>query len=122
MYTFEVSVNGQRRVVAGAEDLDVLTAIVDLSGALGSATHLSPSRRERGMELGVSVGGMSRRAPVGQIEHRCWLERRLQIGDVVRIALVEQAQADPALRSVAQLTPVQQERADYERCKKMYHE
>lgn len=121
MYTFEITVNDERRVVAGADDLAVLSTIISLHGALGRSTYLTPQQERRGLQLSLGVTGLSHSGPVRPAEHRRWVERCLQPGDTVRIALVDQPRADPALRDAPEPTPEQQQREHYDWCKKMYH-
>ncbi len=71
MIAFEVSVNGEKKCVAGAEDADVLSTMIDGPRA--------PRLR---------VGGL-----VGD-DHVDWLKSDIKAGDEITIRLVETASAD----------------------------
>ena len=83
MICLEVSVNGQRRVVAGAAAAEVINATVSLY----------PDLAEGWLEIAGSVVGEGQ--PVADAR---WLAAALAAGDVVAVRLVESEQATaPAL-------------------------
>jgi hypothetical protein len=60
MIAFEVSHNGQRVCIAGAEDLSVLSAHITASGKLGHKT-LPARPDDKTGEVFFSVGGLTAR-------------------------------------------------------------
>lgn len=83
MICLEISVNGQRRVVAGAASAEVINATVSLY----------PQLAEGWLEVAGSVVGEQQ--PVADAR---WLAAALAAGDVVQVRMVESEQAaDPAL-------------------------
>ena len=67
---FEIQVNDERPILAGLEELDVLTAIVTFV----SSRH----------ELDIRVGGL-----LDSDEHVDWIERKLEPGDRLSIHIVD---------------------------------
>jgi len=97
MIAFEIELNGESLGTAGADDLSVLSAIVNAVGKLGPASS-GAHRREDRYDMELTVGGLTSRAD-GQDEHLDWIERTLKPGDVVTIRLVETKTADSAIGS-----------------------
>lgn len=96
MFALKVSINEEKPIIAGAEDLGVLTAMVNCGGVLGSATH--PYRSNDSEDFRCTVGGLTRRAPGFQNEHVRWLEqRKLKVGDRMTIEIVQTDEADPVV-------------------------
>ena len=60
MIAFEVTLNGERVCVAGANDLSVLTTIVSASGKLGTKT-VPPKPNDGTRYIEYSVGGLTSR-------------------------------------------------------------
>jgi hypothetical protein len=77
MRGFEVYVNGERVCLAGVNDTSVADVILDFVGRDEKCFHLH-------------VGGLL--IPEG--EHVRWQDRHLNVGDEVRIKLVEAASVD----------------------------
>lgn len=95
MIAFEVSLNGNRVCVAGAEDLAVLTAGVTAVGKLGEKT-VRPGSAETA-DIFCNVGGMTGRPDSGKDVFVNWLSTSpLQMGDVIQIKVVETDKADRA--------------------------
>ena len=65
MIGLAVYLNGKRKAVAGADDLCVLSAIVTAVGELGASTASVGKRH--GVDLHLSVGGLTRRAETASI-------------------------------------------------------
>jgi hypothetical protein len=87
MVTFEVFLNKKKLCTAGIGETGVLTAIVDWTGAaVGAKTKRSPQSAQA---VKLSVGGL-----VGKkSEHLHWSDRRLKVGDEVRIRVSEAQRA-----------------------------
>jgi hypothetical protein len=82
MRAFEVHVNGERLCLAGVGEDGVLTAIVDYAGRDKERLHLH-------------VGGLL----IPEEQHVKWQDRYLNVGDEVRIRIVESVKVDvPAKR------------------------
>jgi len=96
MIAFEVSLNGKRVCVAGAEDLGVLSAHVTALGKLGKRTV--PYRPdETSGEIHYSIGGLtSRPKPLADVHLRWQSDRQLKVGDVVSVRVIETKKADRA--------------------------
>ena len=94
MRAFVLYLNGKKLCTAGVGDQGVLTAIVDWVRRKGPRTL---SRRSDNVEeeLGVSLEGLITRTG----EHVRWRRQRLDVGDEVRIKIVETESVDkPAHR------------------------
>lgn len=98
MIAFEIELNGESLGTAGADDLSVLSAIVNAVGKLGSASN-GAHRREDHYVMELTVGGLTSRAD-GQDEHLEWIERTLKPGDVVTVRLVETKRSDSPISSM----------------------
>ena len=95
MIVFEVTRNGERLCLAGADDLGVLNAIVSAVGRLGPATT---SRRpdEGDVDIHLSVGGLPSRADSAGDVHPRWRSLEpLAVGDVITVRVLEADAADP---------------------------
>jgi len=102
MFALKVRINEEQPIVAGAEDLGVLNAIVACTGVLGALSH--PSRSDEEQEFHCHLGGLTSRAPGSADEHVRWLQRwDLRVGDRVTIEIIETTRADP----VADSSPAQ---------------
>ena len=78
MRAFEIYVNGERVCLAGVTDRSVLTTIIDYSGRDREPLHLH-------------VGGLL----IPQEEHVRWQDRDLDVGDEIRVRIVETDEVDP---------------------------
>lgn len=117
MYALKVTINDEAPFVAGAEDLGVLNAIVSCVGVLGSQTR----RARDEVDLSLTVGGLTSRAPELADEHVRWLPNRgLSVGDVVRIELVETTVADAPISGHEAEKRKHDEREYFEHCKRAY--
>jgi hypothetical protein len=96
MIAFEVSLNGKRICIAGADDLGVLSAIISACGKLGKKTV--PARPdETSGNVHYSIGGLtSRRDPKKNVHVRWKSVAPLKIGDVVQVRVVETERVDRA--------------------------
>lgn len=98
MFALKVRINDEQPIVAGAEDLVVLNAIVNCAGKLGVSSH-SP-RPNASQDFNCQLGGLTSRAPGVANEHVRWLERwNLKVGDRVTIEIVEADHADSIVSS-----------------------
>ena len=96
MIAFEVSLNGNRVGVAGAEDLEVLNAVVTAVGKLGKKT-VRPDSDEKSQHIVFRVGGMTGRLDPEKDVFVNWVSGvNLQMGDVIQIKVVETDKADRA--------------------------
>lgn len=121
MLVLRVSVNEEPSVVAGAEDLGVLNAIVAAVGTLGPASR--PNRPGELRDLHLSVGGLTSRAPGEPNEHQRWVGlRELHVGDRVVVEILESDTADPVESSELARQRGYDERAYFEHCKRTYLE
>lgn len=105
---FEVSINGQRPVVAGSEDVAVLSVI------------LSYVAKPAG-ELDIAVGALVTR-PSGDDEHWSWLQNTLKPGDQVVIRVIEGVRPEEPMERTPQSADFseKEERAYYERLRLKY--
>jgi hypothetical protein len=101
MRTFEIVLNGKRLCAAGVGDSGVLTAIVTWRFRAGEGGNAKNSRRTQD-DLRLDVAGLNELTA----EDVRWRNRRLRIGDEVRIRICEaeratrpasREQSDPAL-------------------------
>jgi len=92
MIAFEVSLNGRKVVLAGAEDLGVLNAIVTAVGKLG---HLSQGARRKQDSFDVRIGGLTSRIDGQKNEHLNWFKQSLIIGDEIKVKIVEVDSVEP---------------------------
>jgi len=91
----EVFINGRKLALAGAEDLVVLSSIVDAVGKLGRKAS-GPKGRSKGYDLFLSVGGLTGRKDGRPDEHLRWAElKRLKVGDEISVRLRRITVADP---------------------------
>ena len=116
-----VTINDEKPVIGGADDLAVLSAMVTLSGGLGPRTVRPKGRRKP--DIDVRLGGLTSRPNEEPDEHLEWLKRRsLQVGDRV---LVEVLNLSKPGRVVGR-TPASgkaatsSQRASYEQAKAIY--
>jgi hypothetical protein len=95
MIAFEVSLNGKRVCIAGAEDLGVLNAIVSACGRLGKKT--APARPDETHDIFYSVGGLTSRRDPKKNVHLDWKSiAPLRVGDTVQVRVIETQKADRA--------------------------
>ena len=96
MIALEVSLNGKRVCVAGAEDLAVLTTVVSAVGKLGKKTVPAWPGQASG-EIHYSVGGLTARQDPKMDVHVRWKSiDPLRVGDVIQVRILETDKADPA--------------------------
>lgn len=95
MIALEVSLNGKRVCLAGADDLAVLSAHVTACGKLGSKTV--PARPDETGEIFYSVGGLTARPDPRKDVHVNWKSLApLTVGDVIQVKVVETDNPDRA--------------------------
>jgi hypothetical protein len=101
MICFEVQINDEPTLIAGDNEISVLSAIL---------THVP-----RRSELELTVGGLISKSDLDN-EHLRWHDRRLRVGDVVQLRIVESERAS---------APTQRTRDDpelVERTRRQYYE
>lgn len=125
MIALEVSVNGRKIALAGAEDLVVMSAIISAVGKLGSKSR-GTTHKPRAHQLFLDLGGLTGRTNDATDEHVRWTPRdqqRLAIGDEVRVRIVRTKSADePKTRRAAKPAKSKEEdaRARFEWAKEVY--
>src|SRR5262245_11275498 len=98
MRALRVTINDRTPVVAGADDLDVLSLIVSCVGALGS-TARSPRGKDHD-ERTLNLGGLTSRGDGVPDEHVDWLPKiPLKVGDRIQAELIETDSPDPIDRA-----------------------
>ena len=116
MLALRVTINEKRSIVAGTEDLSVLSAIVTLTGKLGAKT-VAPGRGKP--DMFVSVGGLTARGSRRGDEHLRWTPHvKLEVGDRVLVELVRARKSDRIVRRSK--ADERSERTYYEFLKKQY--
>jgi len=94
MIVVEVSLNDKRLALAGADDLCVLSAIVNATGKLGPKSH-GTKFEESEFDLSLRVGGLTSRGNGVEDEHPVWVDQLgLSLGDVVTVRLLDESEAD----------------------------
>ena len=98
MLAFEVTLNGKRVCIAGAEDLAVLSTIISASGRLGPKTV--PARPDdTSSSIYYSVGGLTGRKDPKKDVHLRWQSIvDLAVGDILQIRILETDLVDPPRR------------------------
>jgi hypothetical protein len=99
MIIFEIELNGESLGTAGANDLSVLTAIVNAVGKLGP-NSTGAHRREQHYDMELTVGGLTSRGEGSPQQHLDWITRALKTGDVVTVRIVEAEAADTPIESM----------------------
>jgi hypothetical protein len=121
MYALKVRINNGPAIVAGADDLGVLSAIISCVGKLGSSAV--PNRADETRDFTIRVGGLTSRPEPIANEHLLWLPNaELKPGDVVTVELIETEAADPINRAEEAERRASDERAYFEHCKEAYFE
>jgi hypothetical protein len=96
MIALEVSLNGKRVCIAGANDLSVLIAQVTACGRLGKKTVRARPDDTTG-EIHYSVGGLTARTDPEKDVHVSWKSiAPVRIGDVIQIKILETEKVDRA--------------------------
>jgi hypothetical protein len=132
MIAFEVSLNGERLCLAGAEDLSVLNAAVSFTGTLGPRV-VEPSPSDQADSNGAPestnshlyIGGLTCRGPGVPDNHLRWKsDTEVAVGDtlLIRVLNAELADVDPPDRENPAQEPTfdSSERKLYELSKETY--
>jgi hypothetical protein len=118
MLALRMTINDKKPVVAGAEDLSVLSAMVTLTGKLGRRT-VDPGKGEP--DMFVRVGGLTSRPGARLDEHLNWTPHiYLKVGDRVVVELVEVARANRVVERRSAGRKTVNEREYYKQLKKEY--
>lgn len=119
MYALRIRVNDELPVIAGSDELGVLNAMVNCVGKLGLDTV--PTPLDDGLNFFLTVAGLTQRGEPSPEQHLYWLSNRgLQVGDTVRIELVESLTCAEPIDHVPASTGRFDEREFYEHCKQHY--
>ena len=95
MIAFEVTLNGKRVCIAGAEDLGVLSVSLSACGRLGKKTV--PARPEETCDIFYSVGGLTSRRNAKKDVHLDWKSiEPLSPGDIIQVRVIETEKVDRA--------------------------
>jgi hypothetical protein len=89
MFALEVSINGEVALTAGVEDWTLIHADIL---ALRANEKIEEDRFE------IKVDGMPQQVTQGQHEHIRWGTKRLQLGDVIQVRLIETESVDPPIK------------------------
>jgi len=120
LLALEIFVNGRKVSLAGAEDLSVLTGIVNAVGKLGKKASRGKKARGKGNDLWLTVGGLTDRADGSPNEHLRWVgHKKLKIGDRVEIRICKATVADSPVDSTPSESK-EQERFQYKWAKSQY--
>lgn len=121
MYAIQVQINNAKVTIGGADDLCVLSAILTLTGRLGSASR--PHRDDGSVDLTFRLGGLTARGPGIEDEHLVWLEdNELKLGDKLTFQIVETDSPSPVESGSKAEERANDERSYYEHCKRAYFE
>jgi hypothetical protein len=119
MRALRVTINDGKPVVAGADDLGVLSFIVSCVGALGP--NARPPRGEGGEQITLSLGGLTSRAAETADEHVNWLSQLpLKVGDKIEVEILETNSPDPIDSAAEAKRRESDAREYYEHCKETY--
>ena len=117
MYALRITINEKRPVVAGSDDLSVLSAIVTLCGRLGKRT----AGRRGVPDMFLHLGGLTDRGKKAPNEHVDWLPHtELKVGDRIVVELIKTEKPHRIVRRHLAETPRDLERAYFEQLKKEY--
>ena len=120
MLALRVRINDKESIVAGADDLSVLSAMVTLTGKLGR-NAVDPGRGKPDMFLGVV--GLTARAGRREDEHLRWTPHvKLKVGDRVLVELVEVTKSDRIVERRSAGRKSSDEHKYYRQLKKQYLE
>ena len=96
MIALEITLNGTRICVAGAEDLAVLSTIISAGGKLGKKT-VPPRPGDETLDIYYSVGGLTSRPEPWKDVHVNWKSvAPLKVGDVIQVRILETRKVDRA--------------------------
>ena len=122
MIVIEVKLNGEKISIAGAEDLCVLSAIVNATGKLGPSSRGTKSE-DSAYDLSLRVGGLTSRSDGEEDEHPVWVDgRKLTIGDTIIVRVLDMSDGDSPIRSSSAGGNVEEinERKMFEMAKEAY--
>ena len=121
MYALKVQINSENHIIAGTDDLGVLTATVNCIGALGDNSR--QVRQNENPDLFVTVGGLTSKKAEVPDEHLRWLEQRpLKIGDFVSVQIIDSLTADAPVSGEEAAKRKADQQGYFEHCKKVYFE
>jgi len=119
MHALKVRINLDAPVIAGANDLGVLNAMVSCVGQLGSSSR--SGRKDQPADLFITVGGLTSRSSDVPDEHLNWMSQRpLNIGDVISVEVLDTLNVDAPTCGEEAEKRLNDEREYFEHCKKVY--
>jgi hypothetical protein len=111
MIAFEISIDGRKECTAGLPDPGVTSVIAScVRRSVGDSAEPGSGGTEE--ELMLDVGGLHHEPDGTSVEVR-WLNRPLQPGQVITLAVIETATADPP-RITEREEPVERQRRKQE--------
>jgi len=120
MFALRLTINKRKPVVAGAEDLSVLSTNISLVGRLGSETA---DRDPRKPNMHVHLGGLTSRRGKKPDEHLRWLPHtKLKVGDRVLVEIIETEKVGRVVERSKARGKSNDERRFYRELKKQYLE
>lgn len=120
MIALRLTINDGEPVVAGAEDLSVLSAMVTLTGKLGKRT-VDPGKGKP--DMFARVGGLTSRAGARPDEHLNWTPHiSLQVGDRVVVEVIQAGRAHRVVERRSAGRKTMDEREYFKELKKRYLE
>jgi len=91
MIALQIEIDGERYVVAGAEEWTTLHADI-------LAMRAEPNSKVRDGYIEIQPRAMERPTSEGHVYHLRWPNRDLKIGDVITITIVETSNVDAPLK------------------------
>lgn len=120
VYALKITINQEPAVIAGADNLDVLNAMLTCKGQLGDGL-------DAGRFISVVLGGLTLATLDAPGQHLRWIEERpLRLGDVVKFEMAEDVPVHPVAGNDARSAENAQHMADlharhiFENCKQTY--
>jgi hypothetical protein len=118
MRALRVTINGGKPIVAGAEDLGVLSLIVSCVGPLGRKARPPLGEAEQAK---LDLGGLTSRADGVTDEHVNWLSQLpLKVGDKIEVEILETDSPDPIDSASEAKRRESDARKYYQHCKETY--
>jgi len=125
LIAFEVSLNGERLTVAGAEDLGSLFVIVTAAGKLGPSAVLKDERLPK-MDISFSAHGYTSRGIGVKEKFHHWIaQSKLEVGDEMLVKVLDTDSVDKSssFRELMQRERgIDVEREMFESSKQVYFE
>ena len=121
MYALKVQINDEKHIIAGTDDLGVLTATVNCLGKLGDKTK--QAHENEVPHFFITVGGLTSRSSELPDEHLRWVEQKvLKVGDRISVEILDCEAADSPVGGSEAEKRKHDERDYFEHCKRAYFE